>query len=110
MTASKKLNKLKNRIISKFVGIELIEIKFQKINIFIYDYDISIEYRYDDVYHVIIYKISYFRDYGNYQGSLIKAKMCHKLYEIYDVMNEVLLKDEQYKGLLRKYKLKRILE
>jgi hypothetical protein len=110
MTANKKLNKLKKHIISKFVGIEHLDIKFQKLNFFIYDYDISIEYRYDDVYHVLIYKISYFKDYGNYQGSLMKAKMCHKLFEIYDTMNEVLLKDERYKGLLRKYKLKRILE
>lgn len=32
MTANKKLNKLKKHIISKFVGIEHLDIKFQKLN------------------------------------------------------------------------------
>jgi len=117
-TKNKKLSKLRNRLEQILIGEIISDISSDclEINLPEVKINISVELRDDKVYHVLLSKLYY--DDGWKSSILINfidtdgekryGKMCETINLAYKHVKYVLKQDKEYKYLLRKEKLERL--
>lgn len=96
---TRKLSKVKKYILPKLSGVDMFDIKRDKLQIFLNPkLHIQIEYQWSNEvnYHVWVNKIIQFKSVNNWDARTLSSCKCKNYPEIYAFIKSILMKDKDY--------------